>query len=180
MNTTFFPCEIKNRDDENETSYMWIRNIESNVFEMFPNYSQMITDNCEFNQEHTNNLIQCHLQKLIEKYFPNNEIDSRKLRIRDPYNNWDNTNLSPTHDDTLIELIKDLSLNSFFKKKVWYNFVYIFERKIKLFTIAIQHLLPFASTYRCEKEFFTMVNIKTKQRNRLRIDSCIRIALSEG
>ena len=32
----------------------WIRKIESNVFEMFPNYSQMITDNCEFDKEHTN------------------------------------------------------------------------------------------------------------------------------
>ena len=77
----------------------WIRRIESKVFEMFPNYSQMIADKCEFDKEHTNYLIQCHLQKLIEifnKYFPNNEIDSRKLWIRDPYNNWDNANLSPT------------------------------------------------------------------------------------
>ena len=60
----------------------WIRKIESNVFEMFPNYSQMITDNGEFDNEHTNYLIQCHLQKLIkkfDKYFPNNEIDSRKV-----------------------------------------------------------------------------------------------------
>ena len=56
---------------------------------MFSNYSKMITDNCEFDKEQTNYLIQCHLQKLIEKfdkYFPNNEIDSRKLWIRDPYN----------------------------------------------------------------------------------------------
>ena len=60
----------------------WIRRIESNVFEMFPNYSQMITDNCEFDKEHTNYLIQCHLQKLNVKFnknFRNNEIDSRKL-----------------------------------------------------------------------------------------------------
>ena len=95
----------------------WIRRID--VFETFPNYSQTITDNCKFDNEHTNYLIQCHLQKLIEKfdqYLPNIEIDSRKLWIRDPYNNWDNTNLSPIHDDTLIELIKDLSLNSLFKK----------------------------------------------------------------
>ena len=56
----------------------WIRR---NVSKLFSN------DNCEFDIEHTNYLIQCHLQKLIEKfdkYFPNNEIDSRKLWIRDP------------------------------------------------------------------------------------------------
>ena len=35
---------------------------------MFPNYSQMITDNCEFDKEHTNYLIPCYLQKLIEKF----------------------------------------------------------------------------------------------------------------
>ena len=45
-----------------------IRRIDSNVFQMFPNYSQMITDTCEFDKEHTNYLIQCHLQKLIEKF----------------------------------------------------------------------------------------------------------------
>ena len=28
----------------------------------------MITDNCEFDKEHTNYLIQYHLQKLIEKF----------------------------------------------------------------------------------------------------------------
>ena len=43
---------------------IWTRRIEANVFEMFPNYSQMITDNWEFDKEHTNYLIQCHLQKL--------------------------------------------------------------------------------------------------------------------
>ena len=32
----------------------WIRRIESNVSELFPNYSQMITVNCEFDKERTN------------------------------------------------------------------------------------------------------------------------------
>ena len=41
----------------------WIRRIESNVFEMFANYSQMITNNGEFHKEYTNYLIQCHFQK---------------------------------------------------------------------------------------------------------------------
>ena len=47
----------------------------------------MITDNCEFDKELTNYLIQCHLQKLIEKfdkYFPNNEMISENCGFEIP------------------------------------------------------------------------------------------------
>ena len=82
---------------------------------------------------------------------------------------------------TLIELKKDISLNLLYKKKSLIQFwIHIRKEYPHLFTIAIQHLLPFASTYLCEKGFSTMVNIQTKQRNRLRIDSCIRITLSNA
>ena len=54
---------------------------------MFPNYSQMITDNCKFDKEHIHYLIQCYLQKLIEKfdeYFPNNEIGAEYCEFEIP------------------------------------------------------------------------------------------------
>jgi zinc finger BED domain-containing protein 5/7/8/9 len=162
----------------------WIQRTESEIFEMFPNYSQIVTSKCEFNKQHVKMLIQCHLQKLIEKfekYFPNSEINSRKLWIRDPFNNWDNTMLSPTDEDTLLELTKDSSLKSLFMNKSPVQFWIKVRNEYKhLFTIAIHYLLPFASTYLCEKGFSTMVNIKTKQRNRLGIDSCMRIAMSNA
>ena len=52
-----------------------------NRIELLRNVSKLFSNdysNCEFDIEHTNYLIQCHLQKLIEKfdkYFPNNEIE---------------------------------------------------------------------------------------------------------
>ena len=35
--------------------------------------------------------------------------------------------------------------------------------------IALNHPMPFATTYLCEKEFSTLMNIKTKEPNRLRL-----------
>ena len=63
---------------------MKLRTLDSkNKIECFRNVSKLFSkDNCEFDKEHTNYFIQCHLQKLIEKfdkYFPNNEIDSRNI-----------------------------------------------------------------------------------------------------
>ena len=132
----------------------WIIKMKSNVFDMFPNYSQII-DNSKFDNKHVNNLIECHLQNLkakFDKYFPNVEDNTTKLWIRDPFNNWDNTNLPAKDEDTLIELTKDSTLNSLFKKNTLVQFwVHIRKEYPQLYTIAIQHLLPFASTYLCEK-----------------------------
>ena len=48
-----FSMRDKIRGDENEISYMDSKN----RIEKFPNYSQMITDNCEFDKDHTNYLM---------------------------------------------------------------------------------------------------------------------------
>ena len=43
---------------------------------------------------------------------------------------------------------------------------------------AIQGILPFVSTYVCESGFSTLLQIKTKQRNRLNVENDVRCALS--
>lgn len=40
-------------------------------------------------------------------------------------------------------------------------------------------LIPFATTYRCETGFSTLVTLKTKARNRLNVEHDMRCALSE-
>ena len=43
---------------------------------------------------------------------------------------------------------------------------------------AIQDILPFVSTYLCESGFSTLLQMKTKQRNRLDVENDMRCALS--
>ena len=46
--------------------------------------------------------------------------------------------------------------------------------------IALRVLVPFASTYLCEAGFSTIVNIKTKTRNRLDVEDDMRLALTNA
>ena len=43
---------------------------------------------------------------------------------------------------------------------------------------ALRILVPFASTYLCEAGFSALVDIKTKNRNRLNVEDDIRLALT--
>ena len=49
----------------------------------------------------------------------------------------------------------------------------------KVASLALQTLVPFTSTYLCEKGFSALVLIKSKQRNRLAVDSDLTIALAK-
>ena len=44
---------------------------------------------------------------------------------------------------------------------------------------ALRILIPFMSKYLCEAEFSTLLQIKTKQRNRLNVEDKLRCALSQ-
>ncbi|GBP62958.1 SCAN domain-containing protein 3 [Eumeta japonica] len=59
-----------------------------------------------------------------------------------------------------------------FWKKVRAEYPIIADRALKM-------LVPFATTYRCESGFSTLVTLKTKARNRLNVEHDLRCALSE-
>ena len=43
---------------------------------------------------------------------------------------------------------------------------------------ALKKLLPFSSTWLCESAFSTLMNVKSKQRNRVEVEQDVRCALS--
>ena len=45
--------------------------------------------------------------------------------------------------------------------------------------LSLRVLVPFASTYLCESEFSTLLQIKTKARNRLDVQDDMRLALTQ-
>jgi len=44
---------------------------------------------------------------------------------------------------------------------------------------ALRVLLPFATTYLCESGFSALIRMKTKSRNRMKVDDDMRLALSQ-
>ena len=54
----------------------------------------------------------------------------------------------------------------------------MYQSYSKVSMIALRVLVPFASTYLCEAGFSTLVNIKTKNRNRLNVGDDVRLALT--
>ena len=118
------------------------------------------------------------LNENFERYFDKQPVYS--TWFRDPFfANLDN------EDDTdlvveLIEIRSKALLKDNFNKLNLANFWYsLIESYPGVAKIAIQYLIPFATTYLCESGFSCLVDIKTKKRNKLNPQHYMRLALSE-
>jgi len=82
--------------------------------------------------------------------------------------------------DDLIEIRSNARIQMEFEKfdleQFWCG---QFERYPELAKVALQILLPFATTYLCEMGFSSLLHIKTKARNRLNASNDLRLALSK-
>ena len=76
--------------------------------------------------------------------------------------------------DEFLDLMNDSSARDLFKVKS------VPQSYTKVSMIALSVLVPFASTYLCEAGFSTLVNIKTKNRNRLNVGDNMRLALTNA
>jgi hypothetical protein len=83
--------------------------------------------------------------------------------------------------EALLELRSNNEARFEFENKADVSYFWM-SRAAKAFKIAheeaVKKLLPFATTYLCEHGFSTLMNIKTKQRNRLDPEDSIQIALT--
>ncbi|XP_072381091.1 zinc finger MYM-type protein 6-like [Diabrotica undecimpunctata] len=118
------------------------------------------------------------LRKRFSDYFP--DLDTLTLScIADPFTC--EIAMIPEEPSGLAEAILELRSNIQFESKP--NLLSFWMSKAaKAFKIvhedAVKKLLPFGTTYLCEQGFSTLMNIKTKNRNRLNAEDCVQIALT--
>ncbi|XP_043926792.1 zinc finger BED domain-containing protein 5-like [Protopterus annectens] len=121
------------------------------------------------------------LKQQLQHYFPSLDT-SDKDWVRNPFHQHKNlTGLSLTEKEQLIDVKTDRSLQLKFNSVNLAQFLLEVEAEHPdIGEKAIEVLLPFCTTYLCEKAFSAMTSIKSKQRERLRdVENDLRICLSK-
>ena len=125
-----------------------------------------------------------HLTKLRERfsdYFPDLDIHTFNWVV-DPFKcEIGNIPEEPTGlAEAILELQSNTEARIQFESKENLSSFWL-SKAAKAFKIAHEaekKLLPFATTFLCEQSFSTLMNIKTKNRNRLNAQDCIQISLT--
>ena len=129
-------------------------------------------------------LVQANLSKLctdFNHYFPDIEEKSERLDwVRDPFIVSESSNHLPARlQEQLMDLSSDRGLKIAYPHKTLTEFWCDVEKEYpELGKHALIELLPFGSTYMCEVTFSALTHIKTKQRNRLDVESSLVTAVS--
>ncbi|XP_072380368.1 protein FAM200C-like [Diabrotica undecimpunctata] len=159
----------------------WRQKVESNKTATFSRLALFLEDCENITFADIKDTIVRHLIKLRKRfsdYFP--DLDTLTLScIADPFTC--EIAMIPEEPSGLAETILELRSNIQFESKP--NLLSFWMSKAaKAFKIvhedAIKKLLPFGTTYLCEQGFSTLMNIKTKNRNRLNAEDCVQIALT--
>ena len=125
-----------------------------------------------------------HLQSLeneFERSFPELSQEQEAL-VRNPFcTELDVSSIQDDIQDEFLDLRNDSSARDLFMVKSVTQFWCItYQSYTKVSMIALRVLVPFASTYLWEAGFSTLVNIKTKNRNRLDVGDDMRLALTNA
>lgn len=100
---------------------------------------------------------------------------------RNPFDdeNLKQLKLSSAEEDKLIELSCDSALKSVFKDSNLMSFwIKVKEEYPEISKIALKELMPFTTTYLCERSFSSLTFLKNKYRNRLCVESDLRLKIS--
>ncbi|XP_064100780.1 protein FAM200A-like [Macrobrachium nipponense] len=117
------------------------------------------------------------LEKEFEQYFPELSEEQEAL-VRNPF---DVSSIPDEIQDEFLDLKNDSTARDLFKvKSVTEFWCAMCQSYYKVSMIALRVLIPFASAYLCETGFSTLVNIKTKNRNRLDVGDDMRLALTNA
>ncbi|XP_076055191.1 zinc finger BED domain-containing protein 5-like [Oratosquilla oratoria] len=119
------------------------------------------------------------LEKEVECYFPELSQEQEAL-ARNPFSTEHDVSSIPDEiQDEFLDQRNESSAHDLFKlKSVTQFWCTMYQSYSKVSMIAFRVLVPFASTYLYETGFSTLVNIKTKNRNRLDVGNDMRLALT--
>lgn len=125
--------------------------------------------------------ITLHLNKLPEQfdYFPEKQREDNWIRNHVGVN-VESVTLPSNKESQLVELSCDRTLQKKFTEVSFSLFwcSAVMSEYPSLATRAVKILLPFSTAYLCECGFSALVQLKTKNRNRLDIEHDLRVALS--
>ena len=117
-----------------------------------------------------------NFEKKMEDYFPTSEPSS--AWIQQPFiaemNDNEQLNLHEQQLRLQSSQAAKIKFNSSSLKEFW---CCMLQEYPKLAKRALEALIPFPTTYLCEADMSTLVNIKTAYRNCLRVTNDMRIAL---
>lgn len=157
---------------------IWIIRLQSKIFDSFPLTSDYIEKHLiEKEQDtiiqHSLGCMKMHLRELktqLTEYFPEDKNDFSKRWVLNPFseNVVAAAKLPVEIHDQLIEMSADKTLQLQFASEDL-NMFWLARRHQygTLVTEALKILIPFATSYLCEKGFSSMVALKTKYRNRM-------------
>lgn len=159
---------------------LWKCRIQKRNTTSFPRLHEIVNENLSDNLKAE---IEDHLQGLeneFHRYFPNNSDSSFEFSLaRNPFSLQ-----VETVPEALQEEFLELKFNSVAKddftciglEKFWIKYLPVYK---KISQVVLPVIVPFSSTYLCEIGFSALVGIKTKQRNKLDVESDLRCALSQ-
>lgn len=160
----------------------WRARVELGRIDMFPELEEFMEENA-LSVNVVKRSILTHLQALLEhfqKYFPEEAAPEHHDWIRSPFTVTSATHLTSDMEDALMELSNDRTLKAAFDSKTLAEFWISIEGEYpQLSKAAIDTLMPFGSTYLCEKTFSALTYIKNKYRARLQVQDDLRVAISK-
>ncbi|XP_042858681.1 zinc finger BED domain-containing protein 5-like [Penaeus japonicus] len=158
----------------------WAVRVDGGSVEMFPELEEFMEEN-ELSVDNVKVMITTHLRGLVahfKKYFPKETAPQRYDWIRQPFTATGD-HLSSDMEDELLELSSDRTLQTSFGSTTLDEFwISVANEYPVLSKAAMDVLIPFGSTYLCEKTFSALTYIKNKYRSRLWVEDDLRVAIS--
>jgi zinc finger BED domain-containing protein 5/7/8/9 len=162
---------------------LWSLRLSKKNYDPFPNLKHFIESTEEELSEKDSKYFIQHMgdiQRSFRDYFPVPDISRNWIRQPFEIDIHQINGLTSLEEDSLVEMSTDTSLKMQFNQKSLEHFwLHVRKDYPQLSNKALKVLIPFPTTYLCEKAFSALAYIKNKFRNRIEnVESELRLKLS--